>query len=500
MTIRCIIVSLFSGLTISLTTDGMALAQESLPNRPGVFPAEVKADSQHESVSRKTQAAVPAETGQNRARQKFDTAFSSDVKAASTLAAKQQLASRLVALANENADVAERWVLYDEALALAIDAADIPTMQTILARIAAVFAVDSYATSLDAWTKLSQSRSLPPSTNLVQPLVDLATAAAHEDQFETAAKALKVAVAQARKQRNAVHLKHVIGEQKQLAMRQKTHDELMSLRRQLAVTPNDRSLNTKLGKLYCFRRSDWAQGLPPLAKGSDAQLATLAAATLALTEKSDSLVAVGDGWWNWGETQDRDTALETKRFAATLFREALPTATGLERAALEKRIAEAGGNQPRRPGTGKKVFLADLPAPKHTNLNSFSMGGTYGGMPIKCQGKPSPKAIVTVPKLGTTASLATTIPPEAVAITGAVSLFTIDAPGHAAVVRLTTAVFFEIHVDGVRVWRSPAFTDSKEAAPFDLPLTAARTLELRVVSDNPNETCLAAWLDVNFVM
>jgi hypothetical protein len=474
------------------------LGQEALgPAAPG-DPATGQVEPA--AASSPARAGVPPKKTLTAAEQKMRVAFAGDIAAASTAEAKRQLATRFLELGIANLDSNERWVLFTEALSLAVDAADIPLTEKIIGEIDTHYAIDVHEARLAAYTKLAQSKISDPSVNLIQALLDTATAAADESRFQTAEKAIKLAIAQARKQRNEGLVRQVTAVQKAISTHQKAQQELAELQEKLAASPNDAALATQVGKKLCFNVDDWESGLPLLAKGSDAALARLATATLALPESPTGVVAVGEAWWQWAESQDQSVKAKARQKAAALYRKAAPALTGLDRAAVEKRIAEAGAPTTRAKGTGKTVYLVDLPAPTVTNMHSHSRNGTYGGEPILCQGKNHAKAIVTVPTTPSTATVKYDVPGGAVALVGAVSLFTIKAPGHSEVSRVPAPAFFEIYADGIRLWRSPPVKDSTALTPFEVPLSAPAAIELRVIFESNSGQCQAAWLDPYFVM
>lgn len=479
-----------------------AWAQSSLTDVLGEqVPLPARARVEPAAASSPARAGIPPKETLTTAERKMRVAFSGDIAAANTAEAKQQLATRFLDLGRTNGDSAERWVLFTEAVSLAVDAADIPLREKIISEIANLYAVDVHEARLAAYTKLALSRNLDPSADLVQALLDTATTAADELRFQAAEKAVKLAVAQARKQRNDGLVKHAANVQKALAARQKAQQELADLREKLAASPNDSALATRVGMKLCFSVDDWESGLPLLAKGSDAALARLAVATLALPESPAGIAAVGEAWWLWAESQEQSVKAKARQKAAALYRKAAPGLTGLDRAAVDKRITEAGVPTMRTKGTGKTVYLVDLPAaPKSANMHSYSVNGTYGGKQIVCQKKHYPKAVVTVPKKGFAATVVCEVPDGAVAFVGEVSLFTIEAVDSGTVWKLPSPAVFEIYMNGIRAWRSPPVKDSTVAIPFEVPLAAPAQIELRVICEATSGVCLSAWLDPCFSM
>src|SRR5207237_1423076 len=62
--------------------------------------------------------------------------------------------------------------------------------------------------------------------------------------------------------------------------------------------PQDAEANLIVGKHLCFGCGRWDEGLPLLAKGSDAALKTLAEKDLAKPPGGAALMALADGWWD----------------------------------------------------------------------------------------------------------------------------------------------------------------------------------------------------------
>ena len=61
---------------------------------------------------------------------------------------------------------------------------------------------------------------------------------------------------------------------------------------------NCSAANLTKGKYYCFRKGDWATGLPCLVAGNDPTLQALARKDLARPTTATAQLAVADGWWD----------------------------------------------------------------------------------------------------------------------------------------------------------------------------------------------------------
>ncbi len=109
----------------------------------------------------------------------------------------------------------------------------------------------------------------------------------------------------------------------------------------LKTMPDDPAANLVVGTYYCFTRGAWKQGLPMLAKGSDAELKKLALDELSESKTGADAARLGDAWWKVGERQAESIRMKTWQHAAAHYRRALDSSTGLRRVLLEKRIREA---------------------------------------------------------------------------------------------------------------------------------------------------------------
>ncbi len=141
----------------------------------------------------------------------------------------------------------------------------------------------------------------------------------------------------------------------------------------LQADPADAEANYKAGQWYCFVQGKWSQGLPMLAKGSNAMMAAAATQDLAAPTDVKLQVALADAWWNVAEKESpADKALIQAR-ARHWYGLAVEKTSGLERARIQKRLEDeidASNSAPSKPaGRELVVDVTDL---------SFA-GKTYAG-------------------------------------------------------------------------------------------------------------------------
>lgn len=143
----------------------------------------------------------------------------------------------------------------------------------------------------------------------------------------------------------------------------------------LASSADDSKASGIVGRYLCFERDAWAEGLPALAKGDDAELAAAAARELELfaadvnQPEARTILEIADLWWQASEADG------PRRHAAALYDRALPgIADPTKRALVTKRIAAAlpdaepqrpaakGREAQRKPSGGRRIATLDVPA------------------------------------------------------------------------------------------------------------------------------------------
>ena len=203
------------------------------------------------------------------------------------------------------------------------------------------------------------------------------------DDFQTAAKVLALARPLAVHDRS---LAPVIQNHAQtIEAARAVHDRLAPYTEKLKTAPDDPPANLVIGSFLCFSKGDWKTGLPMLAKGSDLILKQLATLELSAPSKPDDLNRLADGWWDISAKEPAVSRSEIRRHAASFYKTALESATGLRRALLEHRIADAAADHagptqsgPRLSRNGADAFTNSI-GMKFVPIKpgAFMMGSTY---------------------------------------------------------------------------------------------------------------------------
>jgi len=417
--------------------------------------------------------------------------FASEYALATTPRRKSDLARRLAAEGATTEDPVDRWTLLSEALRLATDVGDAGVALPTIDRLSLGFSLDQHLWQLNTLSRLA-GKSTPASARQVgEAALRVARDADAAGDDAIAAKAINLASTLARKSKSAELLADAARLQQRTRDLHRISKEVAPLLERVASAPADPIANLEAGLALCLKAERWDEGLPLLAKGSDAALARLAAAERANPTAPADLIRLADGWWDWADAQKPPWKLPAQTRAAATYGRVVNDLRGLDKARVEKRIANvaaAGG------GTGQTMFLADLQEAEVKGVvnNFFSKNGTLG-RPFEVGGRHYPKAVMALPDSKASSTVAYRLPAGVVRTRGRVGIF---SPEHAKPNdQPATPLAFQVVADGEVVWSSPPLTKRDDTAAFDIAIRNAAKLELRTTCTGHNNNGWGAWLD-----
>ncbi|MCL4190885.1 MAG: hypothetical protein KJZ87_04000 [Thermoguttaceae bacterium] len=284
-----------------------------------------------------------------------------NVDAARTAEEKQAALAELVRLADQARDRPdERFVLWREAIKLAVAAGNAQRAIEATDRIAADFQIDA------VMARLSVLKDLTGTARDESQIAALVTAAdtVIDDALDSGqyAAALEAATAAYRaSQRPAGQ-----GLRKQVHERQKAvekiHSHWQNVQKSLellAADPADPAANLEAGKWHAFTLNDWERGLPCLSKGSDAALAAAAQQELdARPADGEAEAVLGDLWWDLARQYQGDDREAILAHAGTWYEKAAASLpSGLLQTKVNKRLDDlAGTEKPGRSSGGGNVL------------------------------------------------------------------------------------------------------------------------------------------------
>ncbi len=290
----------------------------------------------------------PDATAQQKARSLIREIYEEEFSAADTPQAKMTLAAQLHRDATgTKGDPSSRYMLLRMGAEEAASAEGFDLAMKIIDQIDAEYEVNTPSLKADALEAIAKSAVVRPEAVLAAQQVVLAAerlrgeALARGDVI-TAGRLVTIAMPSARKlkDRELVASLQATGQQlDQLAAR---YTRVKAAETTLKTTPKDPQANLLVGTWYCFVVGDWDKGLPCLAAGGDATLASLAASDLANPREADAQVLLGDRWWELAEAKTGEESTRVKARASHWYRQALPGLSGLQRTKLAKRLSEIG--------------------------------------------------------------------------------------------------------------------------------------------------------------
>ena len=393
-----------------------------------------------------------------------------------TPAARLDFAKKLLHQAIETSDIAPKFVMLRDAREMAASAGDLPTLQDAIAATSSAFEVDVSEITFAGLSAISLTSKNTP--NVTRAFIELsenaATAGAYDISIKAAVKSGTLATAA----KDAILVKAA---QTQLADAREGQLDLqrsVEAIKKLATDPADPNANLIAGKFLCFRRGEWEQGLPLLAKSADADLQSVASKDIAAPTTAPDQIKLADTWWVIGDKQVIRNRSPFHRRAIHWYALAANEIHGLEQANYQARLQSFAASET------KVTYLADLPETAAHVLRAFGwtfdkkgLLGNPGKSAISVGGVRSANGIGTHPgNSGTSADVVYNLANRYVTFDGAVALN--DGSGG------TDPLTFKIFADGKEVWHSePIKTKVKDN--FCLYIKGVK--ELKIVVECPGD-------------
>lgn len=346
---------------------------QSVPRSPSAPPPPVPATSTTnpadtanktstdvtEGGNQSLRRAVPDRASQIQHRSLFEEVYAAQLKDQSP-AGRRALALLLLSQADKTvAGSADRFVLISGAIRAAKEAQSLRICFDAIARLASEFDVEELQmkadVAKDAFAHTSPAKWATIAN--IEALMDLA------DQLKTRADYTAVSSIESELQRALSMVSdpdlgsEVRNHIRELTSLREAAERITPVMEKLKKAPQDTSANLAAGSYLCFVRRSWNSGLPLLAKSDSAQLKSLATAELAHPTSPTAVIKLADGWFAAAPTlsaADRGSAL---LHAIDLYRSASSALTGLEKIAVDARIARAAQEVP--PKRPRRVDLLD---------------------------------------------------------------------------------------------------------------------------------------------
>jgi serine protease Do len=324
--------------------------------------------------------AVPTTTSRKEASDLIDDLFKKDIDASKSLAKKAELAKKLLTSAREEKEEpAARYALLEKAKDLAVIAKDLPLAMDVVHELARRFQVQGVKIQAEVIAAINDPEASAEKQHVVAEVAFAAFEEAFEgDDYDTAKQLGGIAVAAARKGRDAKLSKRIADRGRQFKALQEVYSTVRPALETLKTSPADAEANLLVGRFQCFFKEQWQDGLLLLAKGSDPALKDLARKELAGPDAPDAQLAIADGWYEQADRQPAEVKDRVALHASGWYEKALPGLSGLQKIKAEKRVVRA----PEAPATTSETASSKPPAAK-ASTSDTSKSGTAGGAALK---------------------------------------------------------------------------------------------------------------------
>ncbi len=269
-----------------------------------------------------------------------------DFSKANTSNEKLKLSRELFEQAGKSSgNPAERFVLLHKSMELAGEAGNAIWMLSVVDEIGRRFEIDVLniqGKTLSKFADQTKKKDADRVASFVEASRSYIDRALSQERYDLALNIATLAYRICLKSGSRTLRKEMLDRRHEI---QALHDEHKKFQEALAAVkknPNDAEAHTLLGRLYCFARNDWRQGLPHLAKCNDADLATMAKREVdSPPGEPNAQIDLADAWWDLAQTRKDKEKEALMLHAGYWYRQAQPNVSGgLTKVKLDKRLAE----------------------------------------------------------------------------------------------------------------------------------------------------------------
>lgn len=258
-----------------------------------------------------------------------------------TPADRQALGRLLLKQAKDSRDDSvAQWVLFREAQDIGAAIPDFDLVFDAVEGVAAIFDVPAAATKLAALAAAGKAAKTPEEFGKLgdQYLKVLDGALAAED-YDGVDKALAGAVQAAKRVNTPAWATKIAARSKEVAEIKSRVEKLKKAIDTLTKDPENAAASFEVGHFKCFAKKNWDEGLPFLAKGSDAGFKAAATKDLAKPAEPERQVEVGDAWWDLAE-KERNEGVKRRLHlrAVSWYEQAQAALNGLMKTKADTRI------------------------------------------------------------------------------------------------------------------------------------------------------------------
>lgn len=275
------------------------------------------------------------EKAQSAVREVFKSEYAK-TKAADRIA----LAAKLFSQAQETKnDPASKFVLLRESRDLAAKGSDPFGVVRAADMLSLHFTMDFGDALVPAAAALvASTQNGPASKQIAEVLLAMTDEVRFAGDWEASQTILKAAAAAAAKAPSASLQARLRSKTKDVAAGRAEAVRFKEVTAILKNKPDDPSANAAAGRFLAFYQQEWAEGIPLLARGSDAKLRSAAERDLKAGDSDEARLAAADAWFDLAATADADVKPAMQIRAYHWYAAAFPNLSGIAKVRIEKRL------------------------------------------------------------------------------------------------------------------------------------------------------------------
>ncbi len=261
------------------------------------------------------------------------------------------------------ANPAERYAVEMTAMNLATRSDDPLLLLTICDDLAGAFQIDRVALFAERVGQTTGPLNPALWPKLLEKMNAMVSACLDANRFEEANDLAVAIAALAKRARDPKGATAAAALRKTIADRKKTQNRLEELSAAANKLDADPKALLDFGRLLCFSRNNWSEGVRYLARADDASLSAAAALEMKATGTEQKLAAA-DAWAKCVDKAAPADKAPIRDHAAALYAEVIPALAGLAKVKAEKSLEDAlrgatsGG---RNPGEWTVLFRSAKP-------------------------------------------------------------------------------------------------------------------------------------------
>jgi hypothetical protein len=268
--------------------------------------------------------------------------YANEITAARTPAQKQVLAGRLITSAQAtNDDPAGRYALLSLSREISTALGDADGAITAVVETAKYLDVDELKLRVETLKATAPNSRVAAEIRAIALLsLQAGILGVQTDRYDLADEAANLALSQARRGTDRALVDRLTTWRTDLALVKAEYEKAKPSMAVIAKTPEDPAANLAVGKFLCYFKSDWSEGIANLARSSDQNLSTLAQSEIGASDAAAQM-AVADRWWDLGQVETSLSKRNVLSHAAGIYRDLLPSLTGLSKDKAQRRAAMA---------------------------------------------------------------------------------------------------------------------------------------------------------------